>query len=130
MTTPSDSGNTTMADLGGPKTINLIVGALYFHITNDPRIAHFFRDTPVDRIMAHQRAFLTQALTGENVYCGRALSEAHADLIARHGLTETHFDIVLEHLRQTLSELEIDARAATEVERRIAATRSTIFGPK
>ena len=116
--------------IGGTKTIASIVGALYFQITNDPRVAHFFEGAPMDRIIAHQRDFLMMALTGNAVYTGRSLAEAHADLIERHGLSEAHFDIVCAHLVTTMSELEIDAEVADEITRRVSATKPLIFGVK
>ena len=128
MTTPTPTGERLIETLGGPQTINTIVGALYFHITCDPRVSHFFRSVSLERILMHQRAFFTMALSGAPVYNGRSLAEAHADLVARHGLTHAHFDIVMDHLKATLSELDIDPTAAREVERRVAATRPLIFG--
>ena len=113
---------------GGTKTIELIVSAMYFHITSDPRVAHFFEDAPMHRILDHQRAFLITALTGAPVYAGRALSDAHARLVEHHGLSEQHFDIVLEHLVNTMSELGIAPSLAKRIEREVANTKPLVFG--
>ncbi len=125
-TSNADEGNPPIP--GGAKTIELIVSAMYFHITSDPRVAHFFADAPMNRILDHQRAFLIMALTGAPVYGGRSLTDAHARLVEHHGLTERHFDIVLEHLVTTMSELGIEPGLARRIERKVTNTKPLVFG--
>ena len=84
----------------------------------------------IDRLvgaLAHQKRFLAVALGGKTDYDGRSLAEAHADLVARRGLNETHFDVVVEHLETTLRELSVPERVTRQVVERVAATRSDLF---
>jgi hemoglobin len=43
---------------------------------------------------------------GPNTYTGKDLRTAHKPLVDR-GLNDTHFNIVIEHLKTTLKELEV-----------------------
>jgi hypothetical protein len=40
-------------------------------------------------------------------YTGKDIAEAHQRLIDEKGLNETHFDIVIEHFKDTLKELDV-----------------------
>lgn len=113
--------------VGGQEGIDRLVGALYFQILSDPRVSGFFNDAPIERILAHQKRFLAVALGGDADYEGRSLAEAHADLVARHGLNEGHFDIVVEHLETTLRELSVPEPVTRQIVERIAATRPDLF---
>ncbi len=125
--TENTPGESLIDAVGGQAGIDRLVGALYFQILNDPRVSAFFDDAPIERILAHQKRFLAVALGGKTDYDGRSLAEAHADLVARRGLNETHFDVVVEHLETTLWELSVPERVTRQVVERVAATRSDLF---
>lgn len=120
----------TDGNKAAPEVLQLIVGALYFHLTTDPRLSRFFTHVPVNRIIDHQRAFLDLALNGRPGYSGRSLSEAHAELIEHHGLTEHHFDLVLEHLEKVMSALDIETGLAKHIYRKVEDTKPLIFGAR
>ena len=92
--------------LGGEAAVNAAVELFYNKVLNDPHIQHFFEHTDMKRQRAMQKAFLTFAFGGVPSYGGRSLRDAHAPLVER-GLNESHFDAVVEHLRQTLKELGV-----------------------
>ncbi len=119
-----------LARIGGAEAVDTLVGALYFNILNDPRLAHFFRHVSVDRVVAHQRQFLLAALAGDAAPEGMivSLATAHARLIEAEGLGHRHFDALIENLDQTLRDLEVPEYEACEVVAVLAATRSQIFG--
>lgn len=99
---------TTLYDeLGGAPAVEAVVEIFYRKMLMDERVAHFFDDTDMDRQIAKQRAFLTIVFGGPNHYTGRDMREAHKNLVAQ-GLNDSHVDIVIEHLGQTLRELGVD----------------------
>ena len=114
-------------ELGGEDKIDLLVGAMYFHILNDPRVAHFFADASIERILEHQKSFLRVALAGSGHYAGRDLATAHRRLVQERGLNTTHFDIVIGHLRTSLSESGVGDKLVSRIVERVSATKPTIF---
>ena len=52
--TETTAGESLIDAVGGQEGIDRLVGALYFQILNDPRVSGFFRDAPIDRILALQ----------------------------------------------------------------------------
>lgn len=97
--------------LGGAAAVHLAVDRFYEKVLADPRIGHFFARTDMARQRAHQRAFLTFAFGGATAYGGRGMREAHA----RMGLTDAHFDAVLENLAAALRDLGVGEALIAEV---------------
>jgi hemoglobin len=101
--------------IGGEKAIEAAVDLFYKKVLADDRVNGFFKGVDMDRQRAMQKGFLTFAFGGPNAYAGRDLRAAHAHLVAR-GLSDKHFDIIIEHLGATLKELgvkdELIAKAA------------------
>jgi hemoglobin len=93
-------------ELGGEPAVNAAVDLFYQKLLADPRVAHFFDGLDMERQRAHQKAFLTVAFGGPNRYSGRQLRTAHAGL-QHKGLSDSHVDVVLEHLGATLRELNV-----------------------
>ena len=92
--------------LGGEKAIDAAVDKFYDKVLADDRVNSFFKGVDMDRQRRMQKGFLTFAFGGPNAYAGRDLRTAHAHLVAK-GLTDKHFDIILEHLGATLKELGV-----------------------
>jgi len=103
--------------LGGAPAIDAAVDLFYRKVLADDRISDYFDDVEMDEQIAKQKSFLTFAFGGPNTYTGKDMREAHANLVQR-GLTDEHFDAVLEHLGATLQELgvcEADIQEAAAV---------------
>lgn len=115
-------------EIGGEAALDALVGALYFNVLQDRRIAHFFAGTDVDAIRRHQRLFLEYALGGENNYRGRALGDAHRQLVDEQGLNESHFDAVIELLASTLHDLGYARETANRVTDRVSSLRAEVLG--
>jgi hemoglobin len=90
--------------LGGAAALDKAVDIFYRKMLADERVARFFDGTDMERQAAKQKAFLTMVLGGPNHYTGRDMRTAHAALVSR-GLTDSHVDIVIEHLGATLKQL-------------------------
>ena len=110
---------TLYEQLGGAAAVDAAVELFYKKVLADDRIRHFFEGVDVRRLAGHQKAFLTTAFGGPARYRGQALRQGHAHLVAR-GLSDSHFNAVIELLGQTLAELgvpqELIVRAALVAE--------------
>jgi hemoglobin len=100
--------------LGGAPAVTAAAELFYRKVLGDDRIASFFDDVDMGRQVAKQAAFLTMVLGGPNAYTGRDMRTAHADLVAR-GLSDRHFDAVLEDLAATLRQLSVAEQDIAEV---------------
>lgn len=108
-------GTATLYDrLGGAPAVTAAAELFYRKVLGDDRIAHFFDDVDMDRQVAKQAAFLTMVFGGPNAYTGKDLRTAHASLVTR-GLSDSHFDAVVEHLAATLRELGVGEAEIAEV---------------
>jgi len=77
------------------------VTLFYRRVLDDDRVAHYFDGIDLDRLRAHQRAFLAAGLAGPGLYSGRDLEDAHAG----RGISGEAFDVVVEHLLETLEDV-------------------------
>ena len=100
--------------LGGAPATIAAAELFYRKVLSDDRISHFFDDVDMDSQVAKQAAFLTMVFGGPNAYSGRDLRIAHARLVAQ-GLSDVHFDAVLENLTATLRELGVGEAETAEV---------------
>jgi hemoglobin len=98
-------------DIGGAAAITVAVEVFYTRVTDDPELEPWFGGIDIDRLKAHQRAFLTAALGGPDLFTGRTMEAAHAGL----GITIEAFDSVLEHLAYTLFDLGLGYDRVTAI---------------
>lgn len=98
-------------DIGGAAAVTVAVTVFYTRVTDDPELAPWFGGVDIERLKAHQRAFLTAALGGPGLFTGRTMEAAHAGL----GITIEAFDRVLEHLAYTLFDLGLGYDQVTAV---------------
>ena len=88
-------------NIGGVSVIADAVEEFYGRLRADPILAGYFDDTDAARLETHQRMFITAVLGGPDAYEGRDMRAAHAHL----PITDRDFDLFLEHLGATLSDL-------------------------
>lgn len=81
--------------------LRAVTTAFYRKVSEDAQLASFFTGVDLDRQAAMLAEFLARAFGGPHDYRGRDLRTAHAGL---RGLTDTHFDLVVGHLADTLAE--------------------------
>lgn len=111
-------------EAGGAPGIEAAVSVLYARVLGDTELSAYFDGVDLDRLKAHQREFLAVAFGGPGLYAGRPLDIAHAGL----GITDAHFERLVEHLAQTLADLGLAAPAVVVVRSRIEALRSSVVG--
>ncbi len=113
--------------LGGEAAVNAAVDVFYGKVLGDYRINRFFNNTDMAKQVEHLKAFMTVAFGGPNNYTGRSLREGHARLV-KMGLSDSHFDAVMEHLGATLQELNVPAELIGEAAALVESVRGEILG--
>lgn len=96
--------------LGGQVAIESVVAEFYRRVLEDPRINHYFLKVDMEKLHAHQTAFVAHLLGGPHAYMGRDMAEAHVEL----HLSKSDFDAVAGHMvaaleRHAVSQVHIDA---------------------
>ena len=86
----------------------------------------FFLHTDMDEQRAKQKSFLTMIFSGPNDYTGKDMRTAHAQMVEK-GLTESHFDAVVSHLKATLEDMEVNSDAIDEVMAIAESTRDVVL---
>lgn len=113
--------------LGGEAAVNAAVDIFYRKVLGDYRINRFFGTSDMDKQIAKQRSFLTMAFGGPNSYTGKDMRSAHSRLVDM-GLNEDHFNVVMEHLGATLSELNVPPALIAEAAAIAEGTRKDVLG--
>lgn len=121
MSNPSRQGN-LYERIGGAPAITAAVELFYEKVLADPFLSPFFLDSSMQRLKAHQFAFLSQALGGPRSYNGASMQHAHKRLV----IEQRHFDAVAMHLIETLRDLSVPEDIITEVGSAIAPLASQV----
>lgn len=108
--------------IGGTEAVSAAVDDFYVRLTTDPELARYFSGTDLNRLKAHQRAFITAAVGGPDLYRGRDMAAAHAGL----AISNAHFDRVVDHLVATLRHLGVPGETITEVGSTLGTLRADI----
>ena len=108
--------------LGGEIAIGAAVDRFYERVLADPDLHHFFSDTSMVRLKAHQAAFLSRALDGPKHYPGADMEFAHGRLT----IERRHFDLVATHLVEALRELGVSEAVIGEVAEAVTPLASDI----
>ncbi len=106
--------STLYEKLGGAGAIDAAVDIFYRKMLMDDRVSSFFETTDMEGQIAKQKGFLTMAFGGPNEYTGLSMREGHKALVEK-GLNDSHVDIVIGHLGDTLKELGVGDDDIAEV---------------
>ena len=109
-------------NIGGAAAVRAAVDDFYARVLADRRLAPFFARTDLERLKAHQRAFIAAAIGGPEVYAGRDMAAAHAGL----GIGDADFDAVVTHLAGTLTALGVPEDTIGQVGGALAPLRGDI----
>lgn len=118
---------TLFEQIGGRAAMNQAVDVFYKKMLADDRVNYFFDTTDMKKQAAKQKAFLTMVCGGPNNYTGKDMREGHAHLIER-GLNDTHVDIVIKHLGDTLAELGVAPELIAQVAAAAESMRDDVLG--
>lgn len=119
--------STLFEQIGGKPAVEAAVDKFYGRVMEDDRINHFFAGVDMKTQCEHQVAFLTYAFGGSTEYDGRSMQKAHQRLVEQLGLTDMHFDAVVENLVATLRELNVPDRLIKEVGKIAESIRSEVL---
>ena len=108
--------------IGGASAVRAAVDDFYDRVLADARLAPFFTSTDLNRLKAHQRAFIAAAIGGPEVFGGRDMASAHAGL----GIGEGDFDAVVGHLVGTLTGLGVPEDTIRQIGGALAPLRDDI----
>lgn len=123
-----DNGEDTLyRRLGGAWAVDVAVELFYRKVLWDKRVARFFDDVDMDRQIAKQVGFLSMVFGGPTNYSGRDLARAHHHLLAQ-GMTDEHFDVVVELLVDTLRLMGNAEDDIAEVAKSAESVRADVMG--
>lgn len=108
--------------IGGSPAVRAAVDDFYARVLADPQLAPFFADVDLQHLKAHQRAFITAAIGGPEIYQGRDMAAAHAGL----AITDADFDAVVAHLVDTLTGLGVPGETIGQIGGALAPLRGDI----
>ena len=123
----SEDHQTLYERLGGEAAVDAAVERFYEKVLSDASLAPFFDGLDMKRQASKQKAFLTVAFGGPNRYTDRAMRAAHTKP-RDNGLNDAHFDAVVGHLTQTLSELGVGEVDIREVSAVTESVRNDVLG--
>jgi hemoglobin len=112
--------------LGGEAALQAAVILFYEKMMADPSVAPFFDGLDLDTLIRKQIAFMTVAFGGPHHYTSHSLRISHARLVGK-GLGDAHYDAMLQHLRSTLAELDVDRQVASEIVALVEARRAEVL---
>jgi hemoglobin len=112
--------------LGGAAAVDTAVEVFYRKVLADYRINRFFDNSDMERQAAKQKAFLTMAFGGPNDYSGKDMRNAHARFV-KMGLSDSHFNAVMEHLSATLVDLSVPPALIAQVMALAETTRADVL---
>lgn len=118
---------TIYEQLGGAPAMDAAVDIFYRKVLADDRISKYFEGVDMERQAQKQKAFLTMVFGGPNAYTGKDMRKAHAHLVA-NGLSDVHFDAVVENLGATLKELGVADEKIGEIAVIAESVRKDVLG--
>ncbi|NJQ01730.1 group I truncated hemoglobin [Streptomyces zingiberis] len=90
--------------LGGEPAVAAVVDIFYDKVLGDPELRPYFTGVDLDRLKAHQRRFVGQALGATRPYSGRSMRAAHQHL----AITPAAFERVMGHLAASLADAGVE----------------------
>ena len=125
---PAPSPESSLAEkIGGENAIASAVEILTRKLGGDPRINYFLFGLSESERGEQHRTFLTLTLGGPDEQVGDDLRRAYARL-ANKGLKDRHVDVLLDHLRDTLKELDVTDEFAEAAVTSAGALRDILLG--
>jgi hemoglobin len=97
--------------IGGHEAIEVVVDDFYCRVLDDDQLSSFFSGTNMHRLKGRQAEFLAAALGGPELYTGVSMKQAHQG----RGITMHHFNLVAEHLSDSLSAAGVPAETVAEI---------------
>jgi len=113
--------------LGGDKAMEVCVDLFYQKVLNDDLVSPFFKDIDMASQRLKQKSFLAMAFGGPYHYSDADLRAIHKPLIKKSGLSDEHFNRILEIFKETLTELNVSANEQQSVMEILESTRDAVL---
>ena len=113
--------------VGGDKAMEVCVDLFYQKVLDDNLVKHFFQDTDMAGQRLKQKSFLAMAFGGPYQYSNLDLRATHKPLIEKYGLSDKHFNRILDIFKETLTELNISANEQQGMLEVLESTRDAIL---
>jgi len=101
------------------------VDDLYRRVIADRALTTYLDGIDIKALKNDQRSFIAAAIAGPEPYLEPAMRESHAYL----NLAPEHFDRVVTHLVDTLSDLGVSASVIESVSARLAPLKNAVTDP-
>lgn len=121
--TPQSTNTPLYQRLGGEATIDAVVENLLYRIADDPKVVVFFANTNIDLFAESLASQLCDVSDGPCRYEGPPMDRAHQHM----GLTDVHFNRLVEHLDDAMQEEGIALGARNELLGRLAPMYADIM---
>jgi len=113
--------------VGGDKAMEVCVDLFYEKVLNDDLVRHFFQDTDMVSQRLKQKSFLSMAFGGPYHYSDLDLRAGHKPFIEKYGLSDVHFNRIMEIFKETLTELNISANELQGMMEILESTRDAVL---
>ncbi|MFC2991935.1 MULTISPECIES: group I truncated hemoglobin [Halomonas] len=109
--------------LGGEPGISVIVEDFTLRLADDPEIVTFFANSNIDLFVASLKDQLCDIADGPCRYEGPPMDRAHQHM----GLTDAHFNTVVQHMQAALIRQEVPVGARNQLLGRLARLHRDIM---
>jgi truncated hemoglobin YjbI len=113
--------------VGGNEAMEVAVDLFYRKALEDDFVSKFFDDVDMDGLRLKQKNFLTMAFGGPCQFSGLDLQKTHRRLVEEMGLTDAHFDRVLQLFKETLDELDISEKELSRMLEILESAREDVL---
>ena len=113
--------------IGGDKAMDVVVDLFYRKVLEDELVGMFFEDVDMDRQRLKQKNFLCMAFGDPYQFSGMDLRKTHRRLVKEMGLTDVHFDRVLQLFGESLAELNISETELNSMVEILESARADIL---
>ncbi|MDF1656012.1 MAG: group 1 truncated hemoglobin [Verrucomicrobiales bacterium] len=97
--------------IGGAETISSLLDSFYAKVLADSELAHYFKNSPMDKLLKMQKEFFSAATGGPLTYSGKPLRDVHRHM----AISKREFARFTEHLIETLKEIGVEEQASYEI---------------
>lgn len=112
--------------LGGKPAIQAVVDDFVGNVAADSRINGFFANTNIPHLKKMLVDQICEASGGPCKYTGKSMKQAHAGM----GITEAHFNALVEDLVKSLNKFNVPEREQKELLGALAAMKGDIVEKK
>lgn len=111
--------------IGGPSAVTAAVDDFYRRLIADPALTPYFDGVGMRQLKAHQRSFIAAAIGDPEPHLGRSMRESQWQL----KFQAAHFDRVVDHLVETLSDLAVSGAIIDQIGINLAPLKVDIVAP-